>query len=122
MAMEGRTHMKSRAFAVMVCGLVVGLILVLMSVGGARKPQYGGTLTVVHGVDISHLDFQTAPGYESMWIDENIHNGVADVCGGEFVLDRAFGIAAFKALGRHVKGFDYQGEVKFHVEKVWLEK
>jgi peptide/nickel transport system substrate-binding protein len=28
----------------------------------------------------------------------------------------------FKALRRHVKGFDYQGEFKFHTEKVWLEK
>jgi peptide/nickel transport system substrate-binding protein len=68
--------MKSRAFAIMVCGLVVGLILVLTSVGGAQKPRYGGTLTVVHGVDISHLDFHIAPGYESMWINENIHNGL----------------------------------------------
>jgi hypothetical protein len=68
--------MKSRALAVMVCGLVVGLMSGLTGVGGAQQPKYGGTLTVVHGVDISHLDFHTAPGYESMWINENIHNGL----------------------------------------------
>jgi ABC-type transport system substrate-binding protein len=28
----------------------------------------------------------------------------------------------FKALRKHVKEFDYQGELKFLLEKVWLEK
>jgi len=28
----------------------------------------------------------------------------------------------FKALRKHIKGFDYQAEFKFHAEKVWLDK
>jgi len=28
----------------------------------------------------------------------------------------------FKAIRKHVTDFDYQGELKFFVEKVWLDK
>lgn len=68
--------MKSKATRDLVCGLVVGLILVLAGLGWAQKPKSGGTLTVVHGVDVAHLDIHTAPGYEMMWINENVHNGL----------------------------------------------
>jgi peptide/nickel transport system substrate-binding protein len=55
---------------------MVGLFLALTSVGWAQQPKSGGTLTVVHAVDVAHLDIHTAPGYEMMWINENIHNGL----------------------------------------------
>ena len=42
-------------------------------------PKRGGTLTVVQGVDISHLDVQSAPGYESVWINMNIHNSLLNL-------------------------------------------
>jgi hypothetical protein len=28
----------------------------------------------------------------------------------------------FKAIRKHVKDFDYQGEIKFLLEKVWLNQ
>lgn len=68
--------MMSRTFTTIGCAAMAGLILALVGLSWAQKPKYGGTITVVHGVDISHLDFHTAPGYESMWVNENIHNGL----------------------------------------------
>src|SRR5882672_5434231 len=62
--------------------LVLGVVMV---VGGglalardalAASPKRGGTLTVVHGVDISNFDVQAAPGYEVVWINMNIHNSL----------------------------------------------
>jgi hypothetical protein len=33
-------------------------------------------LSVLHGVDISYLDVCAAPGYETVWININIHNSL----------------------------------------------
>src|SRR5262249_4693797 len=62
--------------------IVLGLVLL---VGGwlalapdalGTTPKQGGTLTVVHSVDISNFDVQAAPGYEVVWINMNIHNSL----------------------------------------------
>ncbi|MBI3329639.1 MAG: ABC transporter substrate-binding protein [Nitrospinae bacterium] len=68
--------MKAKTSIVIGCGLIGILILLLADVGWAQKAKHGGTLTVVHAVDIAHLDIHTAPGYEMMWINENVHNGL----------------------------------------------
>lgn len=68
--------MTSRTIATIGCGLVAGLMWVLVGGGWAQPPRHGGTLTVVHAVDVAHLDIHTAPGYEMMWINENVHNGL----------------------------------------------
>ncbi len=53
--------------------LVFGLCVSVPGHAIGASPERGGTLTVVHGVDISHLDVQSAPGYETVWINMNIH-------------------------------------------------
>jgi ABC-type transport system substrate-binding protein len=68
--------MRSRTFTLLSYGLMAGLIGLLTGLGWAETPKSGGTLTVVHGVDVAHLDIHTAPGYEMMWINENIHSGL----------------------------------------------
>ncbi len=68
--------MTSKTFATVGCRLVAGLIWLWVSWGWAQQPKSGGTLTVVHAVDVAHLDIHTAPGYEMMWINENVHNGL----------------------------------------------
>src|SRR2546428_5626282 len=55
--------------------LVVGWLALAQDALGA-SPKRGGTLTVVHGVDISNFDVQAAPGYEVVWINMNIHNSL----------------------------------------------
>jgi peptide/nickel transport system substrate-binding protein len=68
--------MKSRhRMALWLC-IVVGLCLWSTGSGTGAAPKRGGTLTVVHGVDISYLDVQAAPGYETVWINMNIHNSL----------------------------------------------
>jgi peptide/nickel transport system substrate-binding protein len=71
--------MKARHCLALCRFIVVGLCL--WSVGNAlgATPKRGGTLTVVQGVDISHLDVQSAPGYESVWINMNIHNSLLNL-------------------------------------------
>jgi peptide/nickel transport system substrate-binding protein len=58
--------------------LLITLAVWLAAVGLAMgaTPKRGGTLTVVHGVDISNFDVQSAPGYEVVWINMNIHNSL----------------------------------------------
>jgi peptide/nickel transport system substrate-binding protein len=56
--------------------LALGAWCGLAGDGLAAAPKRGGTLTVVHGVDISHFDVQSAPGYEVIWINMNIHNSL----------------------------------------------
>ena len=71
--------MKGRHGIALCLLIVVGLCLWgARSVIGAT-PKRGGTLTVVQGVDISHLDVQSAPGYESVWINMNIHNSLLNL-------------------------------------------
>src|SRR5262247_4571694 len=63
---------------------IFALCLLMVVAGGltlagdtlAASPKRGGTLTVVHGVDISNFDVQAAPGYEVVWINMNIHNSL----------------------------------------------
>src|ERR671925_2074704 len=63
---------------------ILALCLVMVVAGGlawvrealGASPKRGGTLTVVHGVDISNFDVQAAPGYESVWINMNVHNSL----------------------------------------------
>jgi peptide/nickel transport system substrate-binding protein len=57
----------------------VGLCLAGTWSAMAATTKRGGTLTVVQGVDISHLDVQSAPGYESVWINMNIHNSLLNL-------------------------------------------
>jgi ABC-type transport system substrate-binding protein len=56
--------------------LLVGGWLTLAQAALGANPKHGGTLTVVHGVDVSNFDVQAAPGYESVWINMNIHNSL----------------------------------------------
>jgi peptide/nickel transport system substrate-binding protein len=56
--------------------IVVGGGLALAREALGASPKGGGTLTVVHGVDISNFDVQAAPGYEVVWINMNIHNSL----------------------------------------------
>lgn len=56
--------------------IVVGGWLALARDALGASPKRGGTLTVVHGVDISNFDVQAAPGYEVVWINMNIHNSL----------------------------------------------
>ncbi|HSF29701.1 MAG TPA: ABC transporter substrate-binding protein, partial [Candidatus Tectomicrobia bacterium] len=58
---------------------VIGLCVCLTGQALGAAPKRGGTLTVVQGVDISHLDVQSAPGYESVWINMNIHNSLLNL-------------------------------------------
>src|SRR5262245_7951293 len=66
--------MKGRYCLTLCLCIVVGLCQAGSS--GGAEPKRGGTLTVVHGVDISYLDVQAAPGYETVWINMNIHNSL----------------------------------------------
>ena len=68
--------MTSNTFAAVGYGLVAWLMWAWLGVGWAQQAKYGGALTVVHAVDVAHLDIHTAPGYEMMWINENVHNGL----------------------------------------------
>jgi peptide/nickel transport system substrate-binding protein len=56
--------------------IVVGGGLALAREALGASPKGGGTLTVVHGVDISNFDVQAAPVYEVVWINMNIHNSL----------------------------------------------
>jgi peptide/nickel transport system substrate-binding protein len=68
--------MKGRHCLALCLFTVVGLCLWGAGSALSATPKRGGTLTVVHGVDISYLDVQTAPGYETVWINMNIHNSL----------------------------------------------
>jgi peptide/nickel transport system substrate-binding protein len=71
--------MRGRNFVSL--GLVIGIAVWLGLAGIAlgATPKRGGTLTVVHGVDISNFDVQAAPGYEVVWINQNIHNSLLTI-------------------------------------------
>ncbi len=56
--------------------MVVGGGLTLAREALGASPKRGGTLTVLHGVDISNCDVQAAPGYGVMWIHQNIHHAL----------------------------------------------
>jgi hypothetical protein len=45
-------------------GILAQMGLALAGAALGASPKRGGTLTVVHGVDISNFDVQAAPGYE----------------------------------------------------------
>ena len=59
-------RMKGRHRSALCLFVVVGICLWSAGSGRGAAPKRGGTLTVVQGVDISHLDVQSAPGYESV--------------------------------------------------------
>ena len=65
-----------RRRSLLVLGLVLGVWLASAQDALGAGPKRGGTLTVVHGVDISNFDVQSAPGYEVVWINMNIHNSL----------------------------------------------
>src|SRR5215813_15253303 len=67
--------MKCSSILVLCLAMVIGGLALAGEALGAG-PKRGGTLTVVHGVDISNFDVQAAPGYESVWINMNIHNSL----------------------------------------------
>jgi peptide/nickel transport system substrate-binding protein len=71
--------MNSRHFGVLCLAVVVGLSVCFTWPTSGATPKRGGTLIVVQGVDISHLDVQSAPGYESVWINMNIHNSLLNL-------------------------------------------
>jgi peptide/nickel transport system substrate-binding protein len=68
--------MKGRHCLALCLFVVVGLCLWAAGSAAGAAPKRGGTLTVVHGVDISYLDVQAAPGYETVWINMNMHNSL----------------------------------------------
>jgi peptide/nickel transport system substrate-binding protein len=71
--------MKGRHYMALWLFIVVGVCLWSAESALGATPKRGGTLTVVQGVDISHLDVQSAPGYESVWINMNIHNSLLNL-------------------------------------------
>jgi peptide/nickel transport system substrate-binding protein len=71
--------MNNRHFRALCVMLVIGVGVGLTGLALEAAPKRGGTLTVVQGVDISHLDVQSAPGYESVWINMNIHNSLLNL-------------------------------------------
>jgi len=68
--------MKRSSILALCVVMVVGGGLALAGAALGASPKRGGTLTVVHGVDISNFDVQAAPGYEVVWINMNIHNSL----------------------------------------------
>jgi peptide/nickel transport system substrate-binding protein len=68
--------MKGRHGSGLYLFIVVGLCLWGAGHPMGATPKQGGTLTVVHSVDISNFDVQSAPGYEVIWINQNIHNSL----------------------------------------------
>jgi len=68
--------MKWSSICVLCLVMVLGGGLALAREALGASPKRGGTLTVVHGVDISNFDVQAAPGYEVVWINMNIHNSL----------------------------------------------
>src|SRR5919109_3474114 len=68
--------MKRSSILALCLVMVVGGGLALAREALGASPKRGGTLTVVHGVDISNFDVQAAPGYEVVWINMNIHNSL----------------------------------------------
>src|ERR671925_1060573 len=68
--------MKRSSILALCLVMVVGGGLALAREAKGASPKRGGTLTVVHGVDISNFDVQAAPGYEVVWINMNIHNSL----------------------------------------------
>ena len=68
--------MQRRSILVLGLVLLVAGWLTLAQDALGANPKRGGTLTVVHGVDISNFDVQAAPGYEVVWINMNIHNSL----------------------------------------------
>src|SRR5437867_3618316 len=68
--------MKRSSILALCVVMVVGGGLALARDALAASPKRGGTLTVVHSVDISNFDVQAAPGYEVVWINMNIHNSL----------------------------------------------
>ncbi|MBI3329640.1 MAG: ABC transporter substrate-binding protein, partial [Nitrospinae bacterium] len=68
--------MKGRRVLTLGLLMLTGIWLGLVADALGATPKRGGTLTVVHGVDISYFDVQSAPGYEVIWINMNIHNSL----------------------------------------------
>src|ERR687887_2704397 len=68
--------MKRSSILALCLVMVVGGGLALAEEALGASPKRGGTLTVVHGVDISNFDVQAPPGYEVVWINMNIHNSL----------------------------------------------
>ncbi len=83
---------------------IVWMLIVLVSVAllsvsstmGADTPKRGGKLVVAHGADHRGLEPHYVIGWESIWIEENLYNGllglnakyevvpeIAEVLGGE---------------------------------------
>ena len=60
--------MKRSCILALCLVMVVGGELALAGAALGASPKRGGTLTVVHGVDISNFDVQAAPGYEVVWM------------------------------------------------------
>ena len=56
--------MKRSSILALCLVMVVGGGLALAGEALGAGPKRGGTLTVVHSVDISNFDVQAAPGYE----------------------------------------------------------
>jgi peptide/nickel transport system substrate-binding protein len=70
--------------------VLVSFMMLWWNVLLAAEPTRGGTLRVVHGTRITHLDFHTAPGYEMMWVAMNVGCGLLDITpNGHFVGDAA---------------------------------
>src|SRR5512138_977714 len=56
----------------------------------AQTPKRGGTLRVAYGNEILGMDFYTTPGYEMVWVANNVGCGLVSMTpDGKFVPDAA---------------------------------
>src|SRR5262245_10114547 len=71
-------------------GAVVLLGPVVALPAEAQTPKRGGTLRVAYGNEILSMDFYTTPGYEMVWVANNVGCGLVNMTpDGKFVPDAA---------------------------------
>ena len=75
-------------------GLFFGAVVLLGPIvalqAEAQTPKRGGTLRVVYGNEILGMDFYTTPGYEMVWVANNVGCGLVSMTpDGKFVPDAA---------------------------------
>src|SRR5215475_16094685 len=66
------------------------LFVVLPMAADGQAPKRGGTLRVAYGNEILGMDFYTTPGYEMVWVANNVGCGLVSMTpDGKFVPDAA---------------------------------
>jgi peptide/nickel transport system substrate-binding protein len=85
--MRARCRLPRRGSALIV---LAGLLAVLPIAADGQTPKRGGTLRVAYGNDILGMDFYTTPGYEMVWVANNIGCGLVSMTpDGKFIPDAA---------------------------------